>query len=64
MLNDGWRVVQRPAGNGLRGLEERLAAIGGTLEASPLPEAGFRLRATIRESMPSGPVQPPAEVVA
>jgi two-component system sensor histidine kinase DesK len=64
VLNDGWRVVQPPAGNGLRGLEERLASIGGTLEASPLPDAGFRLRATIRESMPSGSVQPPAEVVA
>jgi two-component system sensor histidine kinase DesK len=64
VLNDGWRVVQPPAGNGLRGLEERLASIGGSLEASPLPDAGFRLRATIRESMPSGSVQPPAEVVA
>jgi two-component system sensor histidine kinase DesK len=64
VLNDGWRVVQRPAGNGLRGLEERLASLGGTLEASPLPEAGFRLRATIRERMPSGSVQPAAEVVA
>jgi two-component system, NarL family, sensor histidine kinase DesK len=64
VLNDGWRVGQRPAGNGLRGLEERLASIGGTLEASPLPEAGFRLRATIRESLPSASVQPAAEVVA
>ena len=64
VLNDGWRVVQPPAGHGLRGLEERLASIGGSLEASPLPDAGFRLRATIRESLPSGPVQPAAEVVA
>jgi two-component system, NarL family, sensor histidine kinase DesK len=64
VLNDGWRVVQPPAGNGLRGLEERLASIGGTLEASPLPEAGFRLRARIRESMPSGSVHTAAEVVA
>jgi two-component system sensor histidine kinase DesK len=64
VLNDGWRVVQRPAGNGLRGLQERLACTGGTLEASALPDAGFRLRATIRESMPSALVQPPAEVLA
>jgi two-component system sensor histidine kinase DesK len=64
VLNDGWRVVQRPAGNGLRGLEERLASIGGTLEASPLPDAGFRLHATIRESMSSGSVHTAAEVVA
>lgn len=45
--NDGWRVPQGPAGNGLRGLEERLAAVGGTLDASALPSAGFRLAATI-----------------
>jgi two-component system, NarL family, sensor histidine kinase DesK len=62
VLNDGWRVVQRPAGNGLRGLEERLASIGGTLDASPLPDAGFRLRATIREAMSSGSTQTAAEV--
>ena len=47
VVNDGWRVPQAPAGNGLRGLDERLALLGGTLEASALPEAGFRLRATI-----------------
>ena|SRR5438093_1089480 len=64
VLNDGWRVVQQAAGNGLPGLQERLASIGGTLEASPLPDAGFRLRATIRESMSAGPVQNAAEVVA
>ena len=64
VLNDGWRVGQTPAGNGLRGLQERLAAIGGTLEASPLPESGFRLRATILESTSSGSVRNAAEVVA
>jgi two-component system, NarL family, sensor histidine kinase DesK len=47
VTNDGWRVPVAPAGNGLRGLEERLAAVGGTLEASALPAAGFRLIATI-----------------
>ena len=64
VLNDGWRVVQRPAGNGLRGLEERLASIGGTLDASPLPDAGFRLRATIREGMYCGSTQTEAEVLS
>jgi two-component system sensor histidine kinase DesK len=64
ILNDGWHVAQRPAGNGLRGLEERLASVGGSLEASPLPDAGFRLRATIRETLPSGSVQHASEVVA
>jgi two-component system sensor histidine kinase DesK len=47
VTNDGWRVAQAPAGNGLRGLEERLALLGGTLEATALPEAGFRLQAMI-----------------
>jgi two-component system, NarL family, sensor histidine kinase DesK len=47
VVNDGWRVPQVPAGNGLRGLDERLALLGGTLEASALPGAGFRLGATI-----------------
>ena len=47
VVNDGWRVPQAPAGNGLRGLEERLATLGGKLEASAMPTAGFRLRATL-----------------
>jgi two-component system sensor histidine kinase DesK len=47
VANDGWRVPQAPAGNGLRGLEERLSALGGTLDASALPSAGFRLVATV-----------------
>ena len=45
--NDGWRVPQVPAGNGLRGLEERIRALGGRLDTSALPTAGFRLVATI-----------------
>ena len=53
VVNDGWRVAQAPAGNGLHGLDERLALLGGTLEAAALSDAGFRLRATI-----SGPTQP------
>lgn len=47
VLNDGWRVLQRPHGNGLRGLEERVASIEGRLEAEPLPESGFRLLVTV-----------------
>jgi two-component system, NarL family, sensor histidine kinase DesK len=47
VVNDGWRVPQAPAGNGLRGLEERLATVGGNLEATALPAAGFRVRATL-----------------
>jgi two-component system, NarL family, sensor histidine kinase DesK len=43
--NDG--PVDGPVvlGNGLRGLEERMAAVGGALEAGPGPDGGFVVRA-------------------
>jgi two-component system, NarL family, sensor histidine kinase DesK len=38
----------KPAqGNGLRGVAERAAGIGGEVEAGPLPHEGFRLRVTV-----------------
>ncbi len=40
-------------GNGLRGLTERLAAVGGTLEAGPW-QKGFRLLATLPAKLPAG----------
>ena len=51
-----------PAGNGLRGLDERLALLGGTLEASALPESGFRLWATISRAVDPHPAAIDAEV--
>jgi two-component system sensor histidine kinase DesK len=47
VLDDG--PVGQPAtvGNGLRGLGERAAELGGRLTAGRLPEAGFRLAVTI-----------------
>ena len=62
VVNDGWRVPQMPAGNGLRGLDERIALLGGTLEASALPESGFRLRATISRAVDAHPAAIDAEV--
>ncbi len=50
VVNDGWRVPQTPAGNGLRGLAERLAAVGGEVQATAQPDGGFRLRATVPTS--------------
>jgi two-component system sensor histidine kinase DesK len=47
VVNDGWHVPQLPVGNGLRGLQERLAALGGTLEATAMPDSGFRLIARL-----------------
>jgi len=34
-------------GNGLPGLADRLAAVGGTIEAGPLPGGGFHVRASV-----------------
>jgi two-component system sensor histidine kinase DesK len=62
--NDGWRVAQTLLGNGLRGLDERLALLGGTLEASALPGAGFLLRAAIPAQARSEPTAIDAEVSA
>ena len=64
VTNDGWRVPQAPAGNGLRGLGERISALDGKLDATALPTAGFRLVATvpIRQRMNAGTVE--SEVIA
>lgn len=34
-------------GNGLLGIRERVAVVGGTLQTGPLPEGGFRVRALL-----------------
>jgi len=46
-----------PAGNGLRGLRERVAAAGGTLDAGPLQPRGWRLRVRV----PAPVTRPPAD---
>jgi two-component system sensor histidine kinase DesK len=43
--NDGPCGARAPMGNGLRGLEERMTAVGGTLEAGPGPRDGFVVKA-------------------
>ena len=43
IIDDGIGAAA-PAGNGLRGLRERVAAAGGTLDAGPLQPRGWQLR--------------------
>jgi signal transduction histidine kinase len=39
--------VAASCGNGLLGMGERVAALGGRLEAGPRPAGGFRVLATL-----------------
>jgi len=43
-VSDDGVGIQRPPGRGLRGMRERVAAVGGSLEAGPSGE-GWRVRA-------------------
>ncbi|HEY7598147.1 MAG TPA: histidine kinase [Actinophytocola sp.] len=45
--DDGAAAGSPGVGHGLAGLTERLEQVGGSLEAGPCPEGGFRLRATV-----------------
>ena len=47
IVDDGAGGVAPEAGNGLRGLGERVREQGGRLEAGPLPQQGFRLRVAL-----------------
>jgi two-component system sensor histidine kinase DesK len=49
-------------GNGLRGLRERMQAVGGTLEAAPRPGGGFAVRASAAWDEPPGGVHGPEDV--
>jgi len=50
-------------GTGLKGLKERLAAAGGSLEAGPTPRGGFLVTAELpTESLTGPPTEVPAEV--
>jgi signal transduction histidine kinase len=40
-------VPAGPGGHGLRGMRERAAAAGGTIDIGPLPAGGFRVTATL-----------------
>jgi signal transduction histidine kinase len=52
------------SGSGLRGLQDRLAAVGGTLSVTSPPGAGTCLRATIPASAGEDMPDPAPELVA
>jgi signal transduction histidine kinase len=50
-------LVRPTGGRGIDGMRERVEAFGGTLEAGPRPQGGFRVRA----ELPVVPAEPVAE---
>ncbi|WP_406635474.1 sensor histidine kinase [Amycolatopsis sp. WGS_07] len=52
--DNGRGAGEVPQGNGLRGLSERLAAVGGTLATRPRPGGGWVVRAEVPEPRPDG----------
>ncbi|MFB9832071.1 sensor histidine kinase [Actinoallomurus acaciae] len=59
ITDDGAGADEAPAGNGLRGLRERVTASGGTVEAASRADGGFRL--TVRAPLTSPVPREPAE---
>jgi signal transduction histidine kinase len=47
VVDEGQPVRQSADGNGLRGLRERVDALGGSVQAGPLPAGGWAVRATL-----------------
>jgi signal transduction histidine kinase len=47
VCDEGRRGALNGHGNGLAGMAERAAALGGTLDAGPRPEGGFRVHARL-----------------
>ncbi|MFE0702904.1 sensor histidine kinase [Streptomyces sp. NPDC058872] len=52
VTDDGRGPAAGPPGSGLRGLRERLAAAGGTLDSGPAPRGGFRVTVELPAETP------------
>ncbi|MER6097282.1 sensor histidine kinase [Streptomyces sp. NPDC001728] len=52
VTDDGRGPADGVPGSGLRGLRERVAAAGGTLESGPAPQGGFRVAAELPTETP------------
>ena len=46
-VSDDGRGAAAPEGNGIRGMRERAATLGGTLAARSRPGGGFLVRASL-----------------
>jgi signal transduction histidine kinase len=62
VTDDGVGGVDLEAGSGLRGLQDRLAAVDGVLEIDSPPEGGTRLRARLPTMAVSGERTPAEEL--
>jgi two-component system sensor histidine kinase DesK len=51
--DDGVGAMTASPGNGLRGLQERLAKVGGRVDAAARPEGGFLVRADAQAGDPA-----------